>query len=873
MRKPGRPSLIFVVIFFLLSLSAVAQAEHPSNRITGKERGPGSRVVHTPPHAPDELLVRFKEGVSLRDMASGHALVGAQEVKRFDIVKNLVHVRLPHGRNVKEAIELYKQHPNVLYAEPNYLLEALTVPNDPRLGELWGLHNTGQSGGTSDADIDAPEAWDLATGSGSVVAAVIDSGIDYNHQDLSANMFRNTADCNTNGVDDDSNGFIDDCYGIDTANNDTDPMDDNSHGTHVAGTIGAVGNNSIGVVGVNWTTRLMACKFLDAAGSGYTSGAITCLDYVKTMKDRGVNIVATSNSWGGGEFSQSLLDAIEAHRQRGILFIAAAGNDAHDNDTALSYPASYYLPNIISVASTTRTDALSSFSNSGRRTVHLGAPGSAILSTTPGNTYSTFSGTSMATPHVTGLATLLKAQDSGRDWRTIKNLILAGGDTISSLTGTTITQKRLNARGALACSNPTVLSRLRPIATATSGLIGTPIDLAVLHINCGSPNGNVTVTVDPGNQTITLLDDGLGADQAAGDGTYSGQWTPSAGGTFTLTFPKGDVVTVYVLADYTVSSTSFVYRTIGGTSLNLGDDSSARITSPFPIRFGGGGFADLFVGSNGTLNFTGSFTAYSNTPVPTSQIATLVAPFWDDLFAVVGTSQNVFWEVTGTAPNRELVIEWRDVRQYTCQTDSAATVKFQVVFFEESSNMLFNYADAAFGAGCAFADRGGSATVGVQVGSTSGTQFSLNTQSLNNNTALLWTILQPEITVTPTSQDFGSVTVGSSADRTFTVQNTGVGTLTGSASATTPFSILSGSPFSLGAGLSRGVVVRFRPPSAATFASNVNFTSNGGNVSRAVTGSGAPSYGATYSPGTIASLTAGQTITVPVTVTNTGSLT
>ncbi|MCZ7627090.1 MAG: NBR1-Ig-like domain-containing protein [Candidatus Methylomirabilis sp.] len=229
--------------------------------------------------------------------------------------------------------------------------------------------------------------------------------------------------------------------------------------------------------------------------------------------------------------------------------------------------------------------------------------------------------------------------------------------------------------------------------------------------------------------------------------------------------------------------------------------------------------------------------------------------------------------MTGTAPNRELVIEWRDVRQYTCQTDSAATVKFQVVFFEESSNMLFNYADAAFGAGCAFADRGGSATVGVQVGSTSGTQFSLNTQSLNNNTALLWTILQPEITVTPTSQDFGSVTVGSSADRTFTVQNTGVGTLTGSASATTPFSILSGSPFSLGAGLSRGVVVRFSPPSAATFASNVNFTSNGGNVSRAVTGSGAPSYGATYSPGTIASLTAGQTITVPVTVTNTGSLT
>src|SRR5439155_6983308 len=253
---------------------------------------------------------------------------------------------------------------------------------------------------------------------------------------------------NSNGIDDAGNGQIDDCFGIDTLNNASNPLDDNDHGSHVAGTIGAVGNNGVGVVGVNWTVRLMACKFLNASGSGPTSDAIDCLEYVKLMKDRGVNIIATNNSWGGVGFSQALLDAIEAHRQRGILFIAAAGNSGLNNDFTPVYPANYYLPNVISVAATTRTDGQAFFSNFGRRTVHLGAPGDQILSTTRGNTYQIFSGTSMATPHVTGVAALLKAQDPGRDWRAIKNLILSGGDTIPSLTNT-ITRKRLNARGAL----------------------------------------------------------------------------------------------------------------------------------------------------------------------------------------------------------------------------------------------------------------------------------------------------------------------------------------------------------------------------------------------------------------------------------------
>src|SRR5439155_670940 len=244
------------------------------------------------------------------------------------------------------------------------------------------------------------------------------------------------------------------------------------------------------------------------------SDAISCLNYLAMMKDRGVNIVATNNSWGSPWDSQALHDAIDAHRQRGILFMAAAGNDyGTDNDSVGNFPSSYYLPNIIAVAATTQTDALAWFSNFGKRTVHVGAPGYQILSTTPGNTYGTLSGTSMATPHVTGVAALLKAQDGARDWRAIRNLILAGGDNKSSLTNT-VTQRRLNAYGSLNCSGSTILSRLRPIGNVVTTSAGTPIDLAVLNINCAAPNGSVSVTVSDGT-TVTAQDNGPQPDAAA----------------------------------------------------------------------------------------------------------------------------------------------------------------------------------------------------------------------------------------------------------------------------------------------------------------------------------------------------------------------
>jgi len=426
-----------------------------------------------------------------------------------------------------------------------------------------------------------------------------------------------------------------------------------------------------------------------------------------------------------------------------------------------------------------------------------------------------------------------------------------------------------------------VSARVKPIASRITASTGTPVDLAVLNINCARPNGDVSIAVDPGSPLI-LLDNGLGPDQVSGDGVYSGQWIPPASGTYALTFPGGDVVTVDVLASYTYTTTTFNWRTITGTNLNLSDDSSAQIASPFPIRFAGGSFSSLFVSSNGSITFGGPFTAYDNSRLPTTAVNTLVAPFWDDFYPLPGTAQNVFWAVTGTAPNRELVVEWRDVRPYDCLGDGSATVKFQVVFFEGSSRILVNYGDVTFGGACAFADRGGTATVGVQVAPDPdrATEFSFNSATLSAGLALLWTTEAtppPALSVSPASQDFGSVTVGSSADRTFTVQNTGGQTLIGSAATLAPgFSILSGGPFNLAAGASQAVVVRFSPTAASPASGSVDFTSNAGTVPRAVTGTGTasgPALGVSPASQDFGTVPVGSSAYRTFTVQNTGGQT
>ena len=336
---------------------------------------------------------------------------------------------------------------------------ATSTPNDPRYGDLYGLHNTGQSGGTPDADIDAPEAWQVSTGSRDVIVGVVDTGIDYTHPDLAANIWVNPGEIAGNGIDDDGNGFVDDVHGYDFVNDDGDPFDDNGHGTHCAGTIGGVGNNGTGVAGVNWEVSLMGLKFLSASGSGSTSDAIQAINYATMMRTQfGQNIRVTSNSWGGGGSSSAMRQAIEAGAAADILFVAAAGNDGSDNDATPQYPASYTSGAVVSVAATDRNDALAGFSNYGATSVDLAAPGASIVSTVPGGGYASYSGTSMATPHVAGAAALAIAVDPTLSVADLKTALLGTVDGVSGLTGKVLTGGRLNAGTLIASlsSEPTV---------------------------------------------------------------------------------------------------------------------------------------------------------------------------------------------------------------------------------------------------------------------------------------------------------------------------------------------------------------------------------------------------------------------------------
>jgi len=334
--------------------------------------------------------------------------------------------------------------------EPDFAIRPTAVPNDPSFREQWGLRNTGQSGGTGGGDIAAVAAWDVTTGSRSVVVAVIDSGFDYTHPDLAANVWRNPGEVPGDGIDNDANGFVDDVHGWDFANDDADPMDGDGHGTHVAGTIGAVGDNGVGVTGVAWQVSIMGLKFLDAEGSGYTSDAIAAISYATRMRrEFGVNVVATNNSWGGGDRSLALRAAIADGGAAGILFVTAAGNDGVNGDRRANYPANEDLDAVITVTATNRSNRLPSFATYGQVHVDLAAPGAAIRSTIPGGGYATYSGTSMAAPHVTGTIALVAAANPAASATAIRGAILSTTRPLAALAGKTVTGGLLDAAAAV----------------------------------------------------------------------------------------------------------------------------------------------------------------------------------------------------------------------------------------------------------------------------------------------------------------------------------------------------------------------------------------------------------------------------------------
>jgi len=459
----------FLVVFLAVAAWALAAGEQQ----------PGDYV-------PGQVIIKLNPSTPPADALAVRTSLNATVERRFKSVG--AELWKTSGIDVPTAVSRFKNDPRVAYIEPNYIVHAEDVfPNDPRFAEMWALHNIGQTGGTPDADIDAPEAWSIETGD-TVLVGVIDTGVDWHHVELAANIFTNPGEIADNGIDDDGNGYIDDIHGWDFVNNDNDPYDDHGHGTHVSGTIAASGNNGVGVVGVSWSARILPLKFLDSGGSGSTSGAILAVEYATSIGAR-----LTNNSWGGGGYSEALRDAIEAAGNAGVLFVAAAGNSGDNNDLYPHYPSSYDLDNIIAVASTDHNDQMSGFSCYGLTSVDLGAPGSDILSTFPGNTYGTISGTSMATPHVSGAVSLLWSTAPLMTHLEIKEAILASVDPIAALAGKTVTGGRLNINN--------MMSGLDSIPPARVG------NLAVQSTGSNTATLTWTATGDDGSQgTASLYD-------------------------------------------------------------------------------------------------------------------------------------------------------------------------------------------------------------------------------------------------------------------------------------------------------------------------------------------------------------------------------
>jgi subtilisin family serine protease len=402
-----------------------------------------------------EVLVKFKSGVSQETIERLTAQRHDRIEDRIENVAGLNAIDDLDNADAATVVNEYSQLPEVEYAEPNYDIEldemdsglAPVLPHDPQFTDQWALANSGQRGGKQGADISATLAWSITTGSDKVVVAVLDSGVDYTHEDLIQNMWMRPA--NLAPYQDNELGTMDDEHGFNAIDSASDPMDENGHGTHCAGIIGAEGENNVGIAGVNWKVQIMPLKFMNAGGFGTTKDAIEAINYVIDRKKAGVNVRIISASWGSTQRSRALEDAIRKAYENDILFVAAAGNATTNNDRTPHFPSSYNVPNVVSVAALDRNDELAKFSNYGPKSVAIAAPGVDILSTWLGDAYEEKSGTSMATPVVAGVAALVLAEHPRMSVDDLRKKLLASTDPIVALKGKTVTGGRINAAKAL----------------------------------------------------------------------------------------------------------------------------------------------------------------------------------------------------------------------------------------------------------------------------------------------------------------------------------------------------------------------------------------------------------------------------------------
>lgn len=633
----------FSLIFGIAALAIILMIS-----IAGAAQSKQIEIVNGYEVAAGEVLLKFK----VADQKVIDQVDIEEDVDRRENVGS-THVMRVHSRS-KKAEDLIKdlsRRDDVLYVEPNYIVHTTATPNDQYFGLLWGMQNTGQNilgvTGTSGADIGATSAWDITTGNKANVVAVIDTGIDYTHLDLAANIWTAPSQFNVT-----INGVTITCpagsHGFNAIRNTCDPMDDNGHGTHVSGTIGAVGNNGIGVAGVNWNASIMGAKFLDARGSGYLSDAVEAMQFViqaRAIFGNKANVRVLSNSWGGGGFSQALLDEINSANAADMLFVAAAGNDGSDNDGIRSYPSGYESSNVVAVAATNNRDLLASFSNYGLTTVDLGAPGVDVASTSKGSYYY-MSGTSMATPHVSGAAALILSKCS-LNTAQLKAIILDNTDPISSLSGKTVTGGRLNVYKAIsACSTPPAPDfSLSATPSSQTVVQGANTGFAVSIAGSGGFTDSVTLSVSG-------LPTGSTASFSTNPATASSTMNVT---TSTTTLPGTHTLTI------TGSNGTITRTTTVALSIIAPDFSLSASPSSLSIVQGNNKTSNINVralnGFTGTVSLsvsggTALGTSLSSTSVTSSGTSTLTV---NSSTAAPGTYQLTVTGTNGTLTNTTTV--------------------------------------------------------------------------------------------------------------------------------------------------------------------------------------------------------------------------
>lgn len=796
-----------------------------------------------PPYHPRQILIKPAPGANLLALRDFHAIHGMRIIREFPRLGNIQVLELPSGEEVISALSWYRQSRLIQYAEPDYALSAALSPNDPNYagGDLWFLHNTGQNGGVADADIDAPEGWDIQNNASNVIVAVIDSGVRYTHQDLAANMWINPGEIPGNGIDDDGNGFVDDVHGINVKTNSANsgnPADDFGHGTQVAGVIGGIGGNGLGGLGVAWRVQLMACRYQDSSGQGFVSDAVQSFEYAR---EKGANII--NASFVTASYSSTLYDAIKACRDADILVVAAAGNDTSNNDSSPRYPASYDLDNIIAVAATTRTDGWANFSNFGTNSVDLAAPGSGIFTTAneSDSSYATVNGTSFSAPIVAGALALLKVHAPAESYRQLINRLFAGVDGLPSLVGKCATGGRLNLRNSLA---------LEVVAGFSVGSATIALGDAVQFTDVSS--GTIT------NWSWSFGDGGHSSEaNPAHDYLTNGEFLVSLTVTDNLARSSQYAKQVTVVPGYAMTSGTFNWinpSSMTALALDCFSVSSAQAL-PFSFKFFGATYSQISIGDGGIIGFD-SFAFQPTTDLPSTDFPNnIICPFWDLLTPCEGGT--VYVGTVGQSPNRKVVVSWVLVARLL---NSEQPFTFQVWLEENSQRIQFQYQSVENGTPEEGAS-GALATIGLEQSSGQvAARYSYQGSALvANGQAILFTPLtNSPLNISPALGLVSSGPVGgpfAPVQKTYTLTNSGGSSLNWSAATSQPWLTLSATAGTLTPGGSTNLTLSLNAQAhllaAGVHLGGVRFTnlSNGnGNIHRSVSLNVGATFGLEVSP-------------------------